>query len=52
MINLARETSYVHLFCAFWFVEVEASDMVNLDSIVGIDEIKDDLKDKECSLCH
>ena len=52
VINLTKDVSYVHLFCAFWFVEVEAQDIINFDSIVGIDEIKDELKDKECSLCR
>ena len=52
VINLTKDTAYVHLFCAFWFLEVEATDMVNLDSIVGIDEIRDEHKDKECSLCR
>ena len=51
VINLTKETTYVHLFCAFWFAEVEAEDIDNLDAIVGIDEIRDNLADKECGLC-
>ena len=51
VINLAKEANYVHLFCAFWFIEVEASDMINLDSIIGINNIRDEYKDKECGLC-
>lgn len=52
IINLTKDTSYVHLFCAFWFVEIEANDMSNFDSIVGIDELStSELDDKECGLC-
>ena len=54
VINLATDAAYVHLFCAFWFVEIEAHDMLNFDSIIGIEEL---LKTnalhegKECGLC-
>ena len=43
---MTKDAAYVHLFCTFWFLEVEATDMVNLDSIVGIDEISDEHSDK------
>ena len=39
MINLTRDNQYVHLFCTFWFPEVEAADQQALDQITGIDEI-------------
>ena len=45
VINLTKETEYVHLFCAFWFAEVEAEDITNLDAIVGINEIRDEHAD-------
>ena len=52
VINLTKDAAYVHLFCAFWFTEVEADDKLNLDSIVGIDEIPRLHTDKQCGLCR
>ena len=54
VINLATDTAYIHLFCAFWFMEIEADDMSNFDQIVGIEELRKTSvlhEGKECSLC-
>lgn len=40
VINLANDAIYVHLFCTFWFVEIEANDMANFDSIIGLEELR------------
>ena len=51
MINLTKEQQYVHLFCAFWFPEVEAADLTNFDQITGVDEIQAENFENRCALC-
>ena len=50
-INLTKDQQYVHLFCAFWFPEVEAADLANFDQITGVEEIQKENFENRCALC-